>query len=285
MAVKRLLAVVVAVALITGAVVIRRFIDDGGELSLGGASSTIYCDSALADACRSVFDAADLKVEAPGVTLDRFLDDTDDGPVVWIAADLWFDILASEQQRVRASAEVTSTSGPIVHSPLVILGDVCAPAAWSCFLDLDRSTDAGLDALDTSAGVAAYTQIAAVKLGTQTFATNDFDLAFNEWRRNLDANTTFSPARVPVLDIYLTRRGTYDLIATTQAQANQLGRSAELPTDAGPELEVGAVALNGARLPGALDDLASALVADGWTDGAAPDAERPSGGAMQALRS
>ncbi|MEZ5226878.1 MAG: hypothetical protein R2710_09415 [Acidimicrobiales bacterium] len=171
-----------------------------------------------------------------------------------------------------------------MHSPLVILGDVCAPAAWSCFLDLDRSTDAGLDALDTSAGVAAYTQIAAVKLGTQTFATNDFDLAFNEWRRNLDANTTFSPARSRARHLPDTARH-LRLIATTQAQAEPAGSGAELPTDAGPELEVGAVALNEARLPGALDDLASALVADGWTDGAAPDAERPSGGAMQALRS
>ncbi|MEZ5226879.1 MAG: hypothetical protein R2710_09420 [Acidimicrobiales bacterium] len=36
MAVKRLLAVVVAVALITGAVVIRRFIDDGGESHSAG---------------------------------------------------------------------------------------------------------------------------------------------------------------------------------------------------------------------------------------------------------
>ncbi len=284
MAVKRLLAIVAAVAMVAGALVFRQFLDDGGDLSLGGARSTIFCDQALADACAETFGSADLTIEAPGKTLDRLLDDTDDGPVVWIAADLWFDILDSERTRLNRGAAATDTSDPLAHTSSVLFGDVCDPAAWACFRSLDSATDVGLDSLDSSSGMAAYSQIVAAELGTQQFAANDFSSAFDEWRRTLRGQTTFSPQ--PVIDIFLTRPGTYDLIATTMAEASDLGRgdTALVPAEDGPDLQIRAVAFDDARLPGALDDLGDALVDLGWDDGAATDSERPSGGAMQALR-
>ncbi len=286
MAVKRLLAIVAAVAMVAGALVFRQFLDDGGDLSLGGASSTIFCDQALADACAETFGSADLIIEAPGKTLDRLLDGTDDDPVVWIAADLWFDILDSERTRLNRGAEATDTSDPLVHTSSVLFGNVCDPAAWACFGSLDSAIDVGLDSLDSSSGVAAYSQIVAAELGTQRFAANDFSASFNDWRRGLFAQTTFSPTSQPVIDIFLTRPGTYDLIATTSAQANDLGQgdAALVPVEGGPDLQIRAVGFDDARLPGALDDLADALVDLGWSDGAAPDTDRPSGGALQALR-
>ncbi len=286
MAAKRLLAVVIAVALVVGASVMRRFLDDGGGLSLGGGGSRIYCDSSLADACTSVFDSADLIIEAPGVTLERFLDTADQGAVVWIAADLWFDILESEQRRLGQGDEVTATSDPIAHSPLVLATDTgeCSDISWACVMGIDGDLGTGGD-LDSSAGLAVEVQLAVTALGRVSFATNDPD--FRSWKSRLTVDVRPSRSELALLGTYLNSPGVVDAIALSDAAVTSLGRTtgAAIPTDGGADLEIEAVALNGARLPGSLGDLGDALTSVGWLPGSAPAAELPTGGAMQALRS
>lgn len=267
---------------------IRNWIDDGGELSLGGADSIIYCDSAIADACREAFDSAEIRAEAPGVTLDRLLAQTDDTPVVWVAADLWFDIAEAEQVRTGQGVEIIDRSDPIAHSPLVLVAPGCEPVGWACFIEQGPNDDIGIDSLDSSSGVAAYSQAIAARLNRQDFATNDFsDPGFAAWRREFTAQIEFGSSGSSVVDIYTTRRGTYDSIATVDAFTSGIARSVDTvnPADGGPPLQIRAVAIDGARLPGALGDLEDALVDQGWQAGAGPEVERPSGGAMQALRS
>ncbi len=284
MALKRLLAVVAALIMVVGAFVTRRFLDDGGELSLGGAQSRIYCDAILADTCGSVFADADLVIEAPGDTLDRFLDDTDDGAVVWIAADLWFDILEAERARVGGGDAVTSTSESVAHTPLVLaVGDgACAEVSWACVVDLDGSLGTG--PLDSSLGLATQVQLVVSALGRPSFATNDPDFA--TWQNQVSIDVRSSLTESALLGTYLNSPGVLDAVAVTEAVVVSLPREtgAIVPADRGPDLEVRAVGLNDARLPGALDDLGKALVADGWISGSALAVERPSGGAMQALR-
>ncbi len=287
MAVKRLMAVVAAVSMVVGALVLRGFLDDGGDLSLGGGSSTIYCDDAIAEACRSVFDAADLVVEAPGRTLDRFLDDTDDGAAVWIASDLWFDILEAEEARLGPGTDITDTSEPIAHSPLVLATKEAAcvdDITWQCVSRIDGRLGTGGN-LDSSVGLATQIQLVVTALGRPTFASNDPD--FRAWESEVAVEVEASRSESALLGTYLNSPGVVDAIALSDAAVVALDRAtgAVVPPDAGPDLEVAAIALGGARMPGALDDLGEELEGDGWQTGAAPEAERPSGGAMQALRS
>ena len=101
---KRIGAVALAVALVVGAVVLRRIVDDhsGGSGSSstdsGPATTTVVCIPELETACRaltSADDSLELTIEPAGTTYDRVVKDPGSAPAVWVTLDPWPAMVSS----------------------------------------------------------------------------------------------------------------------------------------------------------------------------------------------
>ncbi len=280
MAVKRLLAIVAAVAMVAGALVFRQFLDDGGDLSLGGSNAAIVCDRAIEDRCRSAFDNHDLTVEDPGVTYDRLTADDDPEPFVWIAGDLWFEMLADARDRGVLRWDVAEPDR-IAQSPLVFAGDGtedCSPTEWECLAVTDANLTIGIsDPRRTSSGLAALAWLAYVRNGEQTSG-----LAWNG--RNGADLTTLDVAN---LLNYRNARGRFDVSIVTFADFTELGPLGDQPL--GPQVptatvSIGALAIGNSKLPD-VGDLRRELGDAGWTEPGSGDLGGPTGGNHISLRS
>ncbi len=287
MALKRTLALMFSALAIVGAVLIRNAIDNGGSIGLGGRDTPIVCDSAIARQCRAALGDRTLTIEDPGATFDRLVAERTPDPIVWIVGRQWPEMLTAERNRTNRPALGATTPTPVANTRLGLLGriDDCEPLSWECVASSGRGTDIGLDSLDQTSGLASYSQVVAAYLGRQDFASNDFsDQGFRTWRTELSSHVDFVAGTQSVLDLFLTRPGMYDSVAALEADAIDLGRDEQLVVpDTGPSIDVVAIGLAGADVPG-LDDLVDQLTGSGWRRGSGPPVEGPSPGVLTALR-
>lgn len=156
----RILALVAAVGLIAGAVVLRGAVD-GDDISSGDdPRGVIWCDPLLADACTNAADnagAAWAKVEViePGDAYEALASTKpeDAPPALWVTAGNWPAVLAAGN----ANAEI-STFGeatPVASTPVVLAAKganlalvdaACgADVSWSCLAEAAgrQATDLG----------------------------------------------------------------------------------------------------------------------------------------------
>lgn len=271
-----------ALVLVGGAILARRALDGEPVLSAGG-DEPVWCEPALEDAC---VDAYGDRVElvAPGVIADRIAAGEElDG--LWVTSPAWF----AAAESTGARTQVSSTSGPIVHSSLVILATAATAAdcdeqvSLVCLADPGLRLDLGLDPRSTSVGLESYGWFVAAELGRAGFATNDLGGDLATWRRSFDATVDTASVASPAYAVFLARRGTYDAVVTTSAALASLGRDVEGTTTTEATTQVAVAALGSARLE-RVDDLTDALVGAGWSDGPGPDIERPSPAVLLALR-
>jgi hypothetical protein len=142
----RILALVAAVGLVAGAVVLRGAIDGRGdgpsaEPSLG----VLWCDPLLADACAAAADGAEVKLIEPGDAFDRLsdLNSKDDPPALWVTAGDWSSMLAVANPNTEVPT--FGTPAQVASTPLVVaakgdnlkLLDVACPktVTWNCLAD------------------------------------------------------------------------------------------------------------------------------------------------------
>jgi hypothetical protein len=225
----------------------------------------------------------DARIEDPGTTFDTLASSRNPAEVVWIADPMWFEML--DDQRGAASQPSVFGGAPSVLAStdlaFVTKGDSPC-ASWVCLTTTDLAPGLGIDSTDTTTGLRSLAQLASAVLGRPDFASND--AGFRTWRSTL---VTTPQAGSNLLGAIANQVGRYRLVTAALADVQVLERPdlvATLPDDAGPPLQVGAVAVGGANIP-KLDELVTALEAADWRRGAGPDVAGPRPGVLRALRS
>lgn len=231
---KRVLAVIAAVAMVTGAVFLRTWLDDRDASSAGDETTpvesdelTLLCDPSLATVCRQVDEARDdvtIEVVDSAAAMSRFTDpafssagDPVDG---WLAPAPFPSMVEESRQRAGQQPIFGDAGAPLARSPLVIAmwnerADALSPSCagddvgWRCigdgagvaWGDLGGSPTwgrlkPGFETPDTSAtGLLVVGQASTDFFETPGFASNDFDQdGFRGWLRNLEDSVPAFPA-------------------------------------------------------------------------------------------
>jgi hypothetical protein len=169
--VKRLLAVLVALALVAGGFLVRDWraggdgtlpglpTADGGGTSEQVGDGPVLCDTAVTEVCDELADAGiEVRREAAGASVERLVGLGNDAagaevPAAWVTLAPWPSIVDEARQRAGASPLFDPVEGPAVaSSPLVLLmwderADVLAEAC-----EAGEAGEVGLDCLGQVAG-------------------------------------------------------------------------------------------------------------------------------------
>jgi hypothetical protein len=250
--VRSLLALVLAVGMVVGALYVRGAFDGDGDGGLIPRNEPLrlVCATELRTACEAMAgDSVDVRIQPAGTTAAALssADGTDDD--VWVTLAPWPQIVAERRQR--ATLEPLSGAAPTVvgRSPLVlvvfadraaVLAEQCrATFSWRCVGRLAAGTwaQAGGEATwgpvkpghpdpsNSAAGLLVVGQAASDFLGRTDFTTRDLDDdAFSTWFSNLErAVPNFGNAgNSPLQQMLQFGRGRFDIVGTTEAEAGPL---------------------------------------------------------------
>lgn len=290
----RAVAVVVAIGLIVGAVVVRNVVIDGEDAGGGGRPASelvIVCATDLRAACDDL--DGDVRVEDAEFTATALASGADDIDV-WVAPAPWIGIV--EDGRTRAGrAPLFTTTTPVARSQLVVVGPVELDGCdWRCIGDrAGADLDLGARPFTSGIGTLHLGALASGFFGSDSFAANDFDTTFTAWLAALVDGTTTTPQPVTRL---LQSQAFFDAALSYEAEAKPVFDAASEDRRAGlavayprPMAFVDAVVASvGDVGDDTADDVATsaagALTAAGWTDGRAGDDGLPRAGVLVALR-
>lgn len=291
MGAKRLAAVLAALLLVAGAIVLRNFVDSGGEVTLGRDASPVVCDPLVFEACRAAFPDRTVTREDPGVTLDRLLSERTTDPFLWVTADVWPQILADRIVRTNPAGR----SETLATTDLVLVAATdrafCEELTWACLADeaeeRGSGLDIGLEGPDTTLGLLTRGNLVAGYFGRTDFSSNDFATTeFNQWWSS--ASKALVPTGgVTALNLLATRQGSLDVAPASRVSFDAIvspRNEAEAPGDTNRSVTIVGVAI--ADASGRAEALIDELADRGWggprpeTDGAVVTP-----GVLQALRS
>ncbi len=152
----RILALVAAVGLVVGAVVVRGAVA-GDDTSDQGSLAAVWCDPLLAEACTSAAEGVDVDMIEPGEALKRLADTQDDQapPALWVTAGDWSAVLAASNANTNAEIPSFGAATPVASTPLVVaakganlalIDTACGQkATWGCLAEAAgrQATDLG----------------------------------------------------------------------------------------------------------------------------------------------
>ncbi len=245
---KRLLALVAALAMVGLAIVLRGLIDDdssdGGSSGGGGNGRlTLVCGPELLPACNGLSDeVSDVTVvgEAEADTAARLADGSLrlDASTAWLGVGPWPGIAAA------SGLEVPDLSGSevLAHTPAVIvarndrmeaINSACGSANWSCIGDAagGQWTDLGGEAAwgrvevglpdpDSGDGTVAVNQAVASRVGRTDFATNDLDVPeVEDWFESLAVESKDNASSISPLSQFLRVPGSLGVVGALEAEA------------------------------------------------------------------
>jgi len=299
---KRFGALLVAVALVVGALILRNTLNantSSGTDSTGGTpskgSQTLICSTEFAAVCAGLGAAIDVTVEPAGTTLDRLAQAPDgDLPDAWLTLDPFPAML--EQTRTRtgfASAVASSNTVAVTDPKLTLLADragalqaSCGSAMfWKCVGDFAGSqwTDHG--------GKAEWTTIkpsfqnpASEAIGLLVlanfvagyFASSDIsakplegDPNLARWLRSLGNNVAVTASGTTPLITLLTRGSALNVATTDTAELSTVAeaQTAKYATlAAAPVIQLRAVLarLSRANTGDLLAQVGALLTKSGW---------------------
>ncbi len=321
MAGKRIAAVVVAVALVAGALILRRTVidsDDDAGADAPVATTMLVCIPELADVCRSVSEQhpdLTITVEDAGATLDRLaaLGEDAEAPA-WVTIEPYpamVDALRTSGGRTALAPETTGLGAAQAAIALPpggradVLTAQCAPEPlWRCIGDAAGApwTAIGGDAawgtvrpslgdVDASAsGLASFAVAVGGYVGRPDYGAADFQSSpsFIPWLRQLaGAVGEGALSGGTPLATMVTRPSALDVAATDDAELAATGGGYDVRYPE-PSMWLEAVlAAPGGRAIGAdvLADLTAATAAAGWSEPAAATQPLPGASTMLALRS
>jgi hypothetical protein len=237
--VRRVLAVLGALGMVTAAVLIRQSMDDGDQDGAGSDEPTVVvCAADLLDACQAFGTDVTVRAEpaattAAGITDGTVAEDVD----AWITSTAWLEVVAGRTPDALGDARALATSPTVVATApgrYDAVTDLCpGDDVWSClgdaagtdWADLDagnpawRELKVGLTDPDSAAGLSGLASVAAGYFGSTTFAANDPGFAdFEGWLANLaepSAHGDPNPA-----ETLATRPGTYSAAGSVEAIAD-----------------------------------------------------------------
>jgi hypothetical protein len=283
--VSRILAVLVAIGMVAGAIYIRdRIDDDGGGGAGGNGGAQLVCDPVLEAACRAV--SGDVVVEDAATTAERVIGaDSFEGDG-WVTAGPW-PAMVDELRETAGRTPLFGDGGRVVASSrMAVVGPAETPGPWRAVGDAVGGSDLRLGWRDPASGLGVL-QVGAFAVGFfdgPDFATNDFDAAFRSYLEGIEDEAEV--ARNP-LERRLQQGVSFAAaVVSFQAEAERLleeaapGRRGDLqPLYPDPVVAVEAV------LAGTEDgagDLRESLDEQGW-DVTADRSGLPSPGVLAAL--
>ena len=284
MAAKRIGAALLAIALIIGAIVVRRHLDEQDHVSATSGSTSTPTDIAITVACVSDLSAickaysakhptVKIVVEPYTSTVKAVIGGT--GPAAWVTIDP-LPLLTN-----------LATVTPLAESPMVAVtskslgspyGSTCAAGAvtWKCIGDVASSTIrvGHLDPRTTAVGLTAMGALTRGFLGSDADATkvviDDRD-DFQSWLSNVEASVQgYVSSSTSAVNAILTRPSSARVAITTDADyIAQIGtRGSEFPlVTPTPIVRARAVVASATStvLPSTMSaELTQLLITDGW---------------------
>lgn len=255
MAMKRILALLLAVGMVVGAQSFRSRVDrpqTGAPGDVPGTSGelTLTCDVGLEAVCESVAEEVGVETTAlaPATVGDRLAARGGDLPQgAWVTLEPWVD-MGALQREAGGQQPVLGEPTLLARSPLVAavwedragaLADHCGDLAWRCVGDVAAGSWADIGAEEgwglvkpvrpeeagTAEGVLVLGQLAVGFFGRQDLTRSDVeDTAFFTWFTGLeDASPTLPPgAASPVAAMVQFGAGALDIAAVVEAHAAPL---------------------------------------------------------------
>lgn len=290
---KHLAALILAVALVLGAMAARRAIDDSRSVTVSDSESeptSLICATELAVVCTSLErDGVRSTVEDPGMTATRLARSSGIDQTAWLTTAPWRDLVALERDRAGLTRSGLSST-VLARSPLVVMAQSerapvltarCGrPLSWDCVGGItaaswsDIGGEAGWgrvkigipDARRTTAGLLAIAGATTGRLGRSDIATNDIadDDGFGLFFEQL---ATSSPLRSGLVTRFLVAPATFGAVVDLEATARQaLDNAADSGSfsllDVTPEVTADVVVLGTA--PVSRPVLTRALRRAGW---------------------
>ena len=287
----RVFALLAAVTLVIGAVLVRGVIDDDGGDDRGSSVVRIVCAAELQAACDalSTTRGVEVRVESVATTAGHLNSASADDPglEIWVAPAPWPEIVDGNRARAGTPA-LFAEQVPLARSDLAaVVPESIGPCDWACLGDR-ATTDLrfGGRPLDTGLGLLHAAAFTAGRLGTTDYASNDLDTATRAWLRGIA--DSLDPVPSPVTRM-LQIRASFDVALTHGAEAEQALATASEDRRTGlsvtypdPVISVVAVAAaaRGVDVP---DQLADALHTAGWSAPADDPSGLPSAGVLTAL--
>jgi hypothetical protein len=185
--VSRILAVLVAIGMVAGAIYIRdRIDDDGGGGGGGNGGAQLVCDPVLEAACRAV--SGDVVVEDAATTAERVIGaDSFEGDG-WVTAGPW-PAMVDELRETAGRTPLFGDGGRVVASSrMAVVGPAETPGPWRAVGDAVGGSDLRLGWRDPASGLGVL-QVGAFAVGFfdgPDFATNDFDAAFRSYLEGIE---------------------------------------------------------------------------------------------------
>ncbi len=298
---KRLLALLLAVGLVVGAVLVRRALDDDSpDASANGGDDSVpalVCATEVQEACEQLEadgHARIVAIEAGGNTTDRLAADGELGADAWVAASFWPQIAADARTRAQLDeGDLQETSAALATDNVVMgiaPGQVAAvdtacggTATWACVGAKAGAPPfrVGVDSADDTSGLAVIADALASQVGSIPPRPDDLDDDAGDWFRRFAANLTQGRAGLSSLEVLTTFQGQFDVaggLATGVVGSPEVRRS-------DPTARV-AVVVAGHPDRVDLDEVRAALKDTGWDTSGTPAPEGlPKSGVMEALRS
>jgi len=215
----RLIALVVAVGLIIGAVVVRNAIDSNDDSSRGGGNGSVVrvvCAVEVYDACASLdptrYEVHSEDAVATAATLTGGSTQEFD---VWVAPATWPGVVDDARTRAGDSSKLIASAVQVARSPLALVaGNDVGACDWKCVGGSKLSI--GAETPKSSLGTLEVGAAATGFFGTRDFAANDFDAPFRSWLEALRSRIVTNDQPVTTL---LQSRAFFDAALSTEADA------------------------------------------------------------------
>lgn len=286
---KRLVAVVAAIAMIAAAAVIRETVIEDDRPSVAGGDATLVCAEELPDTV-----CADGREEEVGAVFDRIVGG-EAAPDIWLTAGPWPEIAAAARAVTGGSTRPPFRSGEVIASTRLVVvvkrePPQCAGAiTWRCLGDAAQDDGVRIAAPSPATGVRLLIRAAFLTgyLDRSNYATNDFtdDPAAADWLAAVDRGIRRGRSfGATSLTDFLVKPGSADVFITTAAEVGQRASSSATEVVPTPVVRVDAtIGAGDVRIPG---ELAEALRDAGWQvpPEAGVDDGLPSPGVLLALR-
>lgn len=258
---KRLAALLAAVAMIAGAWALRDALDDDGSGSgSGGGGSEVpeqlqlTCATELAAACNQLLEGRDdleVTIQDPGITADTLAElpaGADPGFDAWLVDGPWAAMVADDRSFGGVRGEVLAEpSAVLARSPGLIavqrsrqadLAGMCGETVtWRCVGEHADALRVGISTPNRGDGLVTLSQATSSYFDTTTYSAVDFEEpGFSAW---FDALTSLSRRTTmgarSALATAVGQAGTFGVVGALESQASTLLRGRDDWTTIYPE--------------------------------------------------
>ena len=246
---RRVLALVAAVAMVAGSIAVRNRLDRREEDQ--GAPLRVVCASELGTVCDDLRrSSAQVTVEPAVATSERLGRSTENDPGVdgWLVPAPWPQIVDGRRRQAGQLPIFGDISAPLARSPLVLvvsraladaLGPRCGGAVgWKCLGDAvaagtqPQAKPGHPDPATDAVGALVVGQATAAFFGrADDLSTLDLELAeFARWFRALErATPPLASGASPLGEMLGTNFAAYNAVGTTEAEASPVLAAAANP--------------------------------------------------------